>query len=82
MSTPGTCTVVETDDVAADQHELLPNVFDRIQPNDTTVTVDESVDFRQFLQDFFQAKAVPQLLLVASLLGFGIGSVVGLVRIT
>jgi hypothetical protein len=45
-----------------------------------TVVPDSPLNYRQFLCEIFQTKGVPEILTVALLLGFGIGSVVGLVR--
>jgi hypothetical protein len=41
---------------------------------------DAAPHYRQFLLEFFRTKGAIQLVILSSLTGFGIGSVVGLVR--
>lgn len=59
---------------------LLHNNEDVEQPNSLHDS-DEIPDYYNFLLEFFRTKGAIQLLILSSLTGLGIGSVVGLVRL-
>jgi hypothetical protein len=40
----------------------------------------ESVDYKRFFHEFYKARGAVTILIVSSLLSFGVGSVIGLVR--